>query len=140
MAGLSVLDESNRNLYGVYPLCGKIINPECKKFTKVLENKIIKNMLRILGLKPEKEDKKEDKNENETDSSMTESSSSTQSSAFSTLRYGHIMIMADQDNDGSHIKGLLINLIHHMWPSLLRDYPNFLYQFITPIIRATPKV
>lgn len=53
-----------------------------------------------------------------------------------TLRYGHIMIMADQDHDGSHIKGLIINFIHHFWPSLL-DLQGFLEQFITPIVKAT---
>ena len=37
----------------------------------------------------------------------------------SSLRYGHLMIMTDQDHDGSHIKGLLINFLHHFWPSLL---------------------
>ena len=37
-----------------------------------------------------------------------------------SLRYGSIMIMADQDHDGSHIKGLIINLVHHFWPSLLK--------------------
>lgn len=36
------------------------------------------------------------------------------------LRYGRLMIMTDQDQDGSHIKGLLINFIHHFWPSLLK--------------------
>jgi len=53
-----------------------------------------------------------------------------------TLRYGHLMIMADQDHDGSHIKGLVINFIHHFWPSLL-DIPGFLQQFITPIVKAS---
>lgn len=37
-----------------------------------------------------------------------------------SLRYGHLMIMTDQDHDGSHIKGLLINVLHHFWPSLLK--------------------
>ena len=53
-----------------------------------------------------------------------------------SLRYGHLMIMADQDHDGSHIKGLVINFIHHFWPTLL-DVPGFLQQFITPIVKCT---
>lgn len=51
------------------------------------------------------------------------------------LRYGSIMIMTDQDHDGSHIKGLLINFLHHFWPSLLK-IPGFLKEFVTPIIKA----
>ena len=46
------------------------------------------------------------------------------------------MIMADQDHDGSHIKGLVINFIHHFWPDLL-NIPGFLQQFITPIVKVT---
>lgn len=53
-----------------------------------------------------------------------------------SLRYGHLMIMTDQDHDGSHIKGLLINFLHHFWPSLLK-LPGFLQQFITPIVKCT---
>ena len=52
------------------------------------------------------------------------------------LRYGSIMIMTDQDHDGSHIKGLLINFIHNFWPSLL-SINGFLKEFVTPIIKVT---
>jgi len=54
----------------------------------------------------------------------------------SGLRYGRIMIMTDQDHDGSHIKGLFINFIHNFWPSLLK-VPGFMCEFITPIVKAT---
>lgn len=43
----------------------------------------------------------------------------------------HVLI---QDQDGSHIKGLLINFIHHNWPSLLKH--GFLEEFITPIVKV----
>lgn len=56
---------------------------------------------------------------------------------LSSLRYGSIMIMTDQDHDGSHIKGLIINFLHHFWPSLLKKHPGFLKEFVTPIIKAT---
>lgn len=52
-----------------------------------------------------------------------------------TLRYGKVMIMADQDMDGSHIKGLVINFVHYNWPNLIKK--NFVEEFITPIIKAT---
>lgn len=41
-----------------------------------------------------------------------------------------------QDHDGSHIKGLIINLFDHFYPSLLK-LPNFLVEFITPIVKVT---
>ena len=52
-----------------------------------------------------------------------------------SLRYGHLMIMTDQDHDGSHIKGLIMNFFHHFYPSLLK-VPGFLIEFITPIIKV----
>ena len=42
--------------------------------------------------------------------------------------------MTDQDQDGSHIKGLIINFIHSQWPALLKH--NFVEQFITPLVKV----
>lgn len=51
------------------------------------------------------------------------------------LRYGHLMIMTDQDHDGSHIKGLIMNYFHSFYPSLMQ-LPGFLIEFITPVIKV----
>ena len=40
-----------------------------------------------------------------------------ESSAF-PLRYGKVMLMTDQDHDGSHIKGLFINMVREPFPRL----------------------
>lgn len=51
------------------------------------------------------------------------------------LRYGHLMIMTDQDHDGSHIKGLIMNYFHTFYPSLMK-LAGFLIEFITPVIKV----
>ena len=43
--------------------------------------------------------------------------------------------MADQDNDGSHIKGLILNFFSTFWPGLCNQ-KGFLKQFITPILKC----
>jgi len=53
-----------------------------------------------------------------------------------SLRYGRVLIMTDQDYDGSHIRGLLINLFHELWHTLLA-VPGFLAYMATPIVKAT---
>ena len=55
------------------------------------------------------------------------------------LRYGHLMIMTDQDHDGSHIKGLIMNYFHTFYPSLLK-VPGFLIEFITPVIKVRSRM
>mmetsp|Transcript_33371 Transcript_33371/g.74997 ORF Transcript_33371/g.74997 Transcript_33371/m.74997 type:complete len:1397 (+) Transcript_33371:148-4338(+) len=112
VSGLSVV---GRDFYGVFPLKGKPLNVRDATHAQIMKNEEIMNLVEIMGLK----------------FGTTYSEENIKS-----LRYGHLMIMADQDHDGSHIKGLIINFIHHFWPSLL-DVPGFLQQFITPIVKCT---
>ncbi|KAM9657800.1 DNA topoisomerase 2-alpha [Morphnus guianensis] len=112
VSGLGVV---GRDKYGVFPLRGKMLNVREASHKQIMENAEINNIIKIVGLQYKKNYEDEE--------------------SLKSLRYGKIMIMTDQDQDGSHIKGLLINFIHHNWPSLLRH--NFLEEFITPIIKAS---
>ncbi|KAL0464445.1 UNVERIFIED_CONTAM: DNA topoisomerase 2 [Sesamum latifolium] len=112
IAGLSVV---GRDHYGVFPLRGKLLNVREASHNQLMQNVEIQHIKQILGLQHGK-----------------------QYDSVKSLRYGHLMIMTDQDHDGSHIKGLLINFIHSFWPSLLK-VPTFLLEFITPIVKATRK-
>lgn len=109
MSGLGVI---GRDFYGVFPLKGKLLNVREAAHKQIVKNEEIQNIVKILGLK-----------------------FGTNYENAKSLRYGHVMIMADQDNDGSHIKGLVINFIHHYWPSLFA-LDGFLQEFITPIVKA----
>ncbi|AQK73813.1 DNA topoisomerase 2 [Zea mays] len=110
MSGIAVV---GRDYYGVFPLRGKLLNVREANHKQIMDNAEIQHIKQILGLQHGK-----------------------QYESTKGLRYGHLMIMTDQDHDGSHIKGLLINFIHSFWPSLLK-VPSFLVEFITPIIKAT---
>ena len=109
ISGLGVI---GRDSYGVFPLKGKLLNVREAAHAQIMKNDEIQNIAKILGLTFGK----------------------TYNDA-TTLRYGHLMIMTDQDHDGSHIKGLIINFLHHFWPSLLK-LDGFLQQFITPIVKV----
>ncbi|KAI5087176.1 DNA topoisomerase 2-beta [Silurus meridionalis] len=112
VSGLGVI---GRDRYGVFPLRGKILNVREATHKQIMENAEINNIIKIVGLQYKK--------------------SYDDADSLKSLRYGKIMIMTDQDQDGSHIKGLLINFFHHNWPSLLKH--TFLEEFITPIVKAT---
>ncbi|KAM4524311.1 DNA topoisomerase 2-alpha isoform 2-T2 [Odontesthes bonariensis] len=114
VSGLGVV---GRDRYGVFPLRGKMLNVREATHKQIMENAEINSIIKIIGLQYKK--------------------NYSDPESLKSLRYGKIMIMTDQDQDGSHIKGLLINFIHHNWPSLLRH--NFLEEFITPIIKASFK-
>ena len=114
IAGLSVV---GRDKYGVFPLKGKILNVRDASINDISNNKELTNIKKILGLQSNCEYTFEDLNKEW------------------PLRYGKILIMTDQDHDGSHIKGLVINVFDHLWPQLLDS--NFICSMLTPIIKAS---
>jgi DNA topoisomerase-2 len=109
MAGRAVVGP---DLFGVFPLRGKLLNVRDASVDQISKNAEIQNIKSFIGLQHKKE--------------YTDTRG---------LRYGHLMIMTDQDHDGSHIKGLLINFLQVQFPSLLK-IPEFLIEFITPIIKV----
>ncbi|KAF2277175.1 type II DNA topoisomerase [Westerdykella ornata] len=109
LAGRAVV---NPDFFGVFPLRGKLLNVRDASIDQISKNQEIQNIKKFIGLQHKKE--------------YTDTKG---------LRYGHLMIMTDQDHDGSHIKGLLINFLQCQFPSLLK-IPGFLLEFITPIVKT----
>ena len=113
---ISGLSSEDRNTIGVYPLKGKLLNVRGETVKKISENNEISEIKKILGLETGK------KYESILD-------------VYKHLRYGKVLFMTDQDLDGSHIKGLGINLFQSEWASLV-EIPGFIGFMNTPILKA----
>ena len=111
-SAISGLKEVGREKWGVFPLRGKLLNVRDITVQKFNANEELTAIKKILGLEQGKQYKD-----------------------ISELRYGRVMVMADQDHDGSHIKGLLMNLFHTEWPGLM--HAGFLCTLLTPILKAS---
>ena len=113
---ISGLSSEDRNTIGVYPMKGKILNVRGEAVKRISENKEIAEIKKILGLETGKKYLNiEDINK--------------------SLRYSKVLFMTDQDLDGSHIKGLGINLFQSEWPTLC-NIPDFIGFMNTPILKA----
>jgi DNA topoisomerase II len=109
---ISGLSQEQRKFYGVFPLKGKLLNVKDISAKKVEATEEIANLKKIIGLESGKKYKD-----------------------INSLRYGRILIMTDQDYDGSHIRGLLINMFHELWHELIK-VPGFITYMATPIVKA----
>ena len=108
MSGLGVI---GHDCYGVFPLRGKALNARDETDEKIMTNAEWRSVMDILGLH-------------------------LHSQTTSSMRYGHVMILADADLDGTHIAGLIINFFDARFPSLLREKPSFLQLFRTPVVKT----
>lgn len=111
-SAISGLNVVGRERFGVFPLRGKLLNVKDISQEKFNKNEELTAIKAILGLRQ-----------------------GTKYTSTKELRYGRVMVMADQDHDGSHIKGLLMNLFHTEWPDLMKM--GFLCSLATPLLKAT---
>jgi DNA topoisomerase-2 len=112
---VSGLSKEDRNLIGVYPMRGKMLNTRGETITRINQNKEIQELRQIIGLELGKK--------------------YTAADIGKTLRYGKILFITDQDKDGSHIKGLGVNMFGSLWETLL-EQRGFIGYMNTPIIKA----
>lgn len=116
ISGISAIP-NGRNFWGVYPLRGKLLNVREASTVQINGNQEISDIKKILGLK---------------------SGTTYNQESIKELRYGSVMIMTDADEDGSHIKGLIINFFDYFFPSLL-EIKGFLKILVTPLVKVTKK-
>lgn len=109
---LSAMSVIGRDRFGAFPLRGKLLNVRDAPAAQISNNAEITNLKKILGLK-----------------------NGVEYENTSSLRYGGIILLCDQDSDGSHIRGLLLNLFEVFWPSLLKL--GYVHTVYTPVVRAT---
>ena len=116
ISGLSAIKKGN-DIYGVFPLKGKLLNVREASNKQIINNNEFNNLKKILGLNMGTTYTKDN---------------------LHNLRYGSVLLMMDADVDGSHIKGLFMNLLDYYWPSLLK-IDNFLKVLVTPVVKVTLK-
>jgi len=114
-----VYDKKGRDWFGIYPLRGKLLNVRNAVPTAISKNAVITDIIQTLGLR------------HDIDYRIEEN--------YKTLRYGKVMVTTDADVDGIHIEGLLMNLFHSLFPTILLRQTPYIVSMKTPIVRVFGK-
>ncbi len=126
-AGGNAKQARDARFQAILPLRGKILNVEKHRLDKILSHEAIEAIISALGtgIAESRNDGKNGGNENNGNGGAFD---------LSKLRYHRIIIMADADVDGSHIRTLLLTFFFRYMPKLIER--GHIYMAQPPLYRV----